>query len=33
MRSGGYSRDTGPVRLVLDVAPGFPGALVDTLAV
>lgn len=31
-RYRGYSRATGPVRLVLDVAPGFPELLVETLA-
>ena len=29
----GYSRATGPVKLVVDVAPGFPDLLVDRLAV
>jgi purine nucleosidase len=28
-----YSRPTGSVRLVLDVAPGFPDALIETLSV
>jgi purine nucleosidase len=32
-RYRGFARPTGPVRLVLDVAPGFPDALTTTLAV